>query len=396
MDQSQLEKNMSSSSKCLSPPAYSPPESSPVYSLNPNSTERTLQQSRRRSQTPPNGLCVKRVGNVTMVLLDQEENVEQPEVRSGTQLNGSVLLQNTENIKSVVLAIDGLLETLPLPAAYSAIPVVGITNTLYSCNTNENSAPSCPHSFAFSHRFPSTFHHKGNRYPLPPTCRISLGGPVDFIRCAYRITVTVVSARHRYTAFLTRKDHVSFDLKYRPRTRPSQPIILNPSLFDTVKRCPEEWAQCPKLIPGSSNSPLMCDLFAPSVGVFCANDPIPFHLQLSSSEPSCHHMHHFFRQSAGVSLVRVYILRQISADAGNRIAKRKIVLGEGALRLLPPASELVANDTVLCMHWEGEARCRDPASVVGSFDCGSAAVVEACCRMLFWVRHQVDDGQITI
>ncbi|KAJ6591101.1 hypothetical protein DFH09DRAFT_1138573 [Mycena vulgaris] len=351
------------SSECQSPPAYSGRDPSPAYSVIPRATERILEQSRRRSRTPPNGVYSKCVDNVTLLLLGQEENIERPMVRAGA-LSGLVLLQHTENVKSVVVTIDGLLETNPLPGSYLSIPVVKITKTLYS----EGSPSSCPHNLAFTKFFPSTFRHSdGNVYPLPPTCHILFQSVLQFIKCAYRITVTVVSVRHRRTPFLTKSDSVSVDLEYSLRTRPSQPIIQNPSLFDTVKPLPEEWAQFATFIWGETDSPLMCDLFVPSVGVFCIADPIPFHLQICSPGAQFNHMHRFFGRSAQDLPVRVYILRQITADAGGRIAKRNIILGEGALRLLSAADG--------ALNWEGQACCRDPGSVVGSFDCGPAVAV---------------------
>ncbi|KAJ7481613.1 hypothetical protein FB451DRAFT_132583 [Mycena latifolia] len=357
---------MDCSSECHSPPAYSVGDSSPAYSVIPRATERTLQQSRRHSRTPPNGVTLKCVGNVTLLLTGQEDNVEWPTVRGGTQLSGSVLLQNTANIKSVVLTIEGHLETNPLTGSYSYTNVVRITKTLY-----QGPPPSCPHNFNFTHNFPSTFRHSdGNAYFLPPTCYIPFESPLRFIKCTYRITVAVESVRHRYTSFLTKNDSVSFELDHRPRTRPSQPLIQNPSLFDTVKRCPEEWTQCgPQIISIATNLHVLCDLFAPSVGVFCVSEPIPFHLQLSSPEASLRRMHEFFQGPSTGSHVRVYILRQIAVDVGDRIVKRNIILGEGRLRLLSTSEKGVA------LNWEGEARCRDPASVVGSFDCGPAVVV---------------------
>ncbi|KAJ6588441.1 hypothetical protein B0H19DRAFT_1099327 [Mycena capillaripes] len=250
---------MCSSSQCQSPPAYSSRGSAPFYSVRPSSTEFTLQQSPRRSQSPPTGMCIKSVENVSLVVLGQEDNVERPRVEAGTQLNGSILFQRTENIKSVVLRIDGLLETVPLPASYLSIPLFSTTNRLYN---NDGPSPACPHSFSFSHAFPSKFRYKGELHSLPPTCHMTFDNARHFIKCAYRITVTVISARHRRASFLTKSDQVTFELNCRPRTQPSQPIISNPSLFATVKSSPEEWVQCPKVvnIPFPSDSPVICDV----------------------------------------------------------------------------------------------------------------------------------------
>ncbi|KAJ7094017.1 hypothetical protein B0H15DRAFT_831597 [Mycena belliarum] len=358
--------NMCYSPELPSPPAYHPGDRSPTYSSTPRPTERTLRESPRRSRTPPSGVCIKSVGNVTLVLMGQEENTEQPAYRAGAQLTGSILLQHPENTISVVVTIHGLLEMCPLAASYSAIPVVTITNTLYA-QRSENS-PLCPHSLAFAYDLPSMFRRQrnGEAHPLPPTCHISLDdSPLHYVRCAYGITVTVQSFRHqRFPSFLMKTESVSFDLHYRPHVRPSQPPIPDPSLFATVKRCPEEWAQCGfQVIPMGDSLPVMCDLFTPSVGVFCVAESIPFHLQLSITGGFIHHIHRFFATGRPI---RVSILRQIKADTGDRTTKRDIILGEGTLRVLSKGATL---------NWEGEARCRDPSSVVGSFDCGQTVVV---------------------
>jgi hypothetical protein len=99
--------------------------------------------------------------------------------------------------------IEGLLETFPLPASYSSIPLLSITNTLYK---NDGSLPAqCPHNLAFSHYFPSKFRHDGELKSLPPTCHMTFDNSGHFMKCAYRITVTVISAR-RNASFLTRND----------------------------------------------------------------------------------------------------------------------------------------------------------------------------------------------
>ncbi|KAJ7075832.1 hypothetical protein C8R43DRAFT_373420 [Mycena crocata] len=97
---------------------------------------------------------------------------------------------------------------------------------------------------------------------------------------------------------------LSIELEHRQRTRPSRPRIPDPSLFSTIKACPEEWLQLPVDLTNGPNSgpsdvqfdvrlpfpPLNCNqtplcyqLFVPSVGVFGISEIVPFHLQLSGS-----------------------------------------------------------------------------------------------------------------
>ncbi|KAJ7719926.1 hypothetical protein B0H16DRAFT_1605511 [Mycena metata] len=367
---------MSFSSKYPSPPAYSPRSSPPTYSSTSRPTERTLYQSRGRSPSPA-GICVRRNGDVTLTIFDQEENIEQPLVPNAP-LAGAVLLQNPERIKSVVLTMAGHLEILPLPGSYSSVPLFSVTHKLHE--TNQDGVPPCPNSFAFSQSFPSVFRHNGRLSNLPPTCHITFGA-LYFIKCVYRITVVVTSTR---AYFLTRSDQVSFDLTYRPRTRPAQPLLSNPSLYSTIKTCPEEWMQASHMVKlsGQYDAPgpsLICDLFAPSGGAFCVLEPIPFHLQLSTSRG----VQDTF--SGVLPLVKVHILRQIAMNVGGRMVTQSLVLGHGTIRLTP------ADRRRHTLNWEGEACCRDPASVVGTFECGTLAVVTVSFRMrppILWFLTQ--------
>ncbi|KAJ7037794.1 hypothetical protein C8F04DRAFT_396429 [Mycena alexandri] len=360
-------------------PAYSPRSSSPTYSSTSRPTERTLHRSRGRSQSPT-GVFVRRSGDVTLMIFGQEENIEQPLVRPSAPLTGSVLIQKAENIKSVVLTINGHLETLPLAGSYLSVPLFSVTHKLHE--TDHKGAPTCPNSFAFSQRFPSVFRHDGRLCNLPPTCHITFGS-LHFIKCVYHITVVATSVRHRPASFLTRSDSVSFDLTYRPRTSPARPLLSNPSIYGTIKTCPEEWMQASHMVElsGQHDAPsLICNLFAPAVDVFCVLEPIPFHLQLSTSRK---YLQNIF--SGPLPLVKVYILRQIAMNARGRMVTQSLILGQGTIRPLPA-------DRRHTLNWEGEACCRDPASVVGTFECGTIAVVTDRLMVEISPPHKATDS----
>jgi hypothetical protein len=114
-------------------------------------------------------------------------------------------------------------------------------------------------------------------------------------------------------------------------------------------------------------------LFMPSIGAFCVEDPIPFHLQLSSVESS-----HPNIGSAKPPRVKVRIMRRITMNATDRMAERCIVLGEGTLQPL----RVPTHGAHATLNWQGEAHCRDPGSIVGTFDCGPAVAVMVCVRFL--------------
>ncbi|KAK7019883.1 hypothetical protein R3P38DRAFT_1226573 [Favolaschia claudopus] len=369
------------------PPLYSslPPGSisCPTYSPRPGMDERTLQHSRPHVHPLGTGMCVKCVGGTTLVLLDQEENAEHPRIEEGSSIRGVVILENTENVLSVVLKVDGLLETLPFPASYMTVPLVSITNELYR---HDSQPTACPSSLSFSHPFPSQFHYQQEIHSLPPTFHVAFNS-LHFIKCAYQITVTVVSALHRRASFLTKSNQVCFEFTYRPRSRPSQPLLLNPSLVETVKSCPEEWVQCSQIVSISS-LPVWCDLFLPSILVFCVEDPIPFHLQLSVPDGR----QQLFRPNAH-PLVKVHLLRKLEMNVGDRQAHRDIVLGEATLQRVPLGRD---EDTQVVLGWEGEARCRDPDSVVGTFSCGNALSLTDLIVVEIFLPHETRRPSLTV
>jgi hypothetical protein len=126
----------------------------------------------------------------------------------------------------------------------------------------------CPAAIPFSQKFPSTFRNNGIHCPLPPSCNITLPDGA-FLKCSYSLTLSVMAAFHRSTPFLARERRyeiltgrrqlpnqtsLSIELEYRRRTRPSRPRVPEPSLFSTIKMCPEEWLQLPVALTTVANS----------------------------------------------------------------------------------------------------------------------------------------------
>ncbi|KAJ6582954.1 hypothetical protein DFH09DRAFT_1437511 [Mycena vulgaris] len=366
------------------PPCYSPGNASPAYSAHPKSTERTLQRSSGvgPSRISPTGFFVERNDDITLLLHDQDERAERPCIGPGKVLSGRVILERTdrENVRTVEVKIDGFLESVPLSGARSVAPVISISSSLYSSETESG---CCPNSLPFSHRFPSIFSYEEAVYLLPPTCHIQFKHSQLFVKCTYRITATVL-ARYHMPPFIRKEQRVSVELDYHPQRVPSDPILQNPSLFATVKQCPEEWTQLPMTAadPPTSDG-LVCDLFVLSARVFRISDPIPLHLQVSGPAASLREM---FRRgpkafthalhTTGDSPIQVYILRRITMRVGDRHARRSIVLGEGTLRALPPAFHEGVDAGAQTLSWEGEARCID-AATVGGFEAGLISVKDS-------------------
>ncbi|KAJ7263957.1 hypothetical protein C8J57DRAFT_1333232 [Mycena rebaudengoi] len=364
------------------PPSYGSDvePSSPNYSVAPRSTERTLERSSfvgdSMSRTGT-GMCLKTTGGATLLLHNQLDGVERPLAGPGKVIHGEILLERPETVRSVVLKIDGLLEYIPLTGVYSSIPIVAISEQLYS---HTDSPASCSSRLSFSTRFPSVYRYEGRTCPLPPACHIPFGNTVYFLRSAYHITAKVVSVRHKSAPFLTKEDRILFELEYHPNIRPPQPILDNPSLFKTVKECPEEWTQIPLTIGAPAGSNIVCDFFAPAVGMFCLTDEIPFHIQLCGPLPHVQQFLEKYRTGPDGSTgcpFRVQIVRRITMDAEHRKATRQLTLGEATLHSVPPDiyghSSSPDLTRVASLHWEGRARCRD-LSICGSINAGAVVI----------------------
>ncbi|KAJ7099968.1 hypothetical protein B0H15DRAFT_877217, partial [Mycena belliarum] len=369
-----------------SPPLYISRSPSPAYSPFPKSTEQTVQRSSAAgpSRVTPTNYFIKRDDGITLLLSGQMDEAQRPSTGPGALLEGQVILERTdrENIGGVELKIEGLLESLPLPGAYSVVTVVAISDLLYHFSNDSDSC--CPNSLPFSHRFPSIFSYEDVVYPLPPTCHILFSYPQLFVKCTYHITATVLM-RHPMAPFFRKEHRVSVDLDYRPQPTPPDPMLENPSLVLTVKSCPEEWIQLPMTSTETTVGPnnLACDLFAPASRVFRVSDSIPFHLQVSGPAALIGEMfrrrRHAFThppRSAEELPVRVYLLRRVIMRVGDKNARRSIVLGEGTLRSLPPVFREGASSGTEALSWEGEVRCAEDFTV-GSFEAGLVTVKDS-------------------
>ncbi|KAJ7143428.1 hypothetical protein C8R43DRAFT_891698 [Mycena crocata] len=282
------------------PPVYSPSIPCPSYSATPDRNERIVQYTPLPHRSRPTATFIRKEHNITVVLDGQKENSQLPSFGRGALLTGTLLLESHETVAAVTITFQGVLESLSLSHGYSTLKIVDQSSCLY---TKNGSQTSCPSSIPFSQRFPSTFENNGLHYPLPPSSDITLPGG-SFLKCTFSLTVTVISALHRSASFLSKERRLSIELEHRQRTRPSRPRIPDPSLFSTIKACPEEWLQLPVDLTNGPNSgpsdvqfdvrlpfpPLNCNqtplcyqLFVPSVGVFGISEIVPFHLQLSGS-----------------------------------------------------------------------------------------------------------------
>ncbi|KAF7315944.1 DUF3844 domain-containing protein [Mycena indigotica] len=364
-------------------PSYTNRSAPPSYTPTPSENEHILGQA-ALSRESNGGTFVRSDPNARLtIMLDgqKEDSINRPILGRGSAVTGTVFVGSPESIVAVNLKVEGLMEALSVSLGYQATKVVNDILSLFS----KTGAP-CPSSIPFSYRFPAMFGPFQNSYQLPPSCNISFrdGG---FLKCVYSLTVVAV---YRSVSFLMKERSVHIELNYRQRTRPSRPRISDPTLFATIKVCPEEWLQLPvELTVGAGDtrqpSDLHCDLFVPSIGVFALVEAIPFHIQLSGPlgvlrsflllSPRADNGHvDTVRQP-----IRVYLLRQTTLSTPEKGAiKVNATLYEAALRPLPPPHSSATFDSQhrqldsASLNWEGELHVQN--ADLPSFDAGTVNV----------------------
>ncbi|KAJ6573163.1 hypothetical protein DFH09DRAFT_1459640 [Mycena vulgaris] len=343
-----------------SPPLYSPATICPTYSPLPKFTERTLQRSSAAgpSRISSTGYFISRSDDITLVLQGQESTRARPPIGPGGLIDGKLIIgrANLGSIRAVELKIDGLLESVPLAGADSKMTVVSISSSLYSYHDS-----CCPSSLPFSHRFPSIFEHGDDAYVLPPTCHITFDSPQLFI-------------------------NTSVELDYRPQAAPSSPIVDNLSFLSTIKQCPEEWTQVPVILGDKGNGDaLVCDVTVCSIG-----KNLPCLGRYPYSIFSCADKIRSCESSSARDRERFNLLstRQSPSPSGWPLSGELQCVwanetrGGASFWVKGPFAESLPPSTTMpivhghTLNWEGEARCKDPATV-GGFDAGLVIVKDS-------------------
>nr|GAT57494.1 predicted protein [Mycena chlorophos] len=370
----------------LLPPPYpdQSPLTLPAYAPTPRPDERVLQRA-ARLVAPRTGTFLRSDrddgARLTVMLAGQkEDNMDRPAFGRGSTISGTVFVAAQEGIVSVTLKLAGVLEALSVSLGYHAVKVLDESLFLFS----RTPTTVCPNALQFSYRVPVVFKQNADRFSLPPSCDIAFpdGG---FVKCIYSLEVI---ATYRAAPFLVKERSVQIELDYRQRTRPSRPRIHDPSLFATIKTCPEEWLQTPvELTTGTGDgrraADLRCDLFVPSVGVFALAESIPFHVQLAGPLDALREL--LLMNGAGTGNntivrqpIRVSLLRQVVLSSPEKGAtKVNTVLCEAALGSLPAPYPLVKANWGLgedhaALNWDGMLHLQNAS--VPSFDAGSVKV----------------------
>ncbi|KAJ7593831.1 hypothetical protein C8J56DRAFT_1160590 [Mycena floridula] len=357
------------------PPVYAPRISFgslqtnvPPYSAEPTSGETRLDYRRTIDVSTNNrdGIFIHKKNNITVVLNNQEKSASRPSYGRRTKVAGSLLFDRPISVSSVSIKLNGVIESLTDP---NSVRLCDESHTLYEGDRDH----PMEEALRFSFSFPLTFEYGGKTYPLPPSYEIEHPA-AHSIRCRYKLVIDVSTARR----ILGRSTNsFSIEVEYYPRSRPSRPILHNPSFFSSIKDCPEEWHQTLFQVPIPSLEPISCQLYLPSVGVFALHDSIPFYLQLTASVSSLRLLTPNQRKPS----IRVYLLRQVVLTINRQKIPKHLVLGQATLNPLPPALSQDEN-----LNWEGSVRSTNLDAPVGGFDAGLLAVQDfVTCEILYHI-----------
>ncbi|KAI0027743.1 hypothetical protein K488DRAFT_60548 [Vararia minispora EC-137] len=364
------------------PPAYRLSGDTPVYSPEPGPREQRLATGSPISIENPSftGLLRRSGNGITVFLKNQDEAAQVPSYGRHTSIAGEIHLENTKGVASVTATLVGRLDI--------TLGVVGgseyaLTTIVQPCWSTVDSV-SCPSTLPFDITFPETFSglDSEEQLPLPPSFDPAGDGfriRDLYVRIIYRLTVRVAKGKWRPQKICLYR--LAIDVKYAPRARPAQ---STPSTYPTISRAinsiPEQWQQIglnmPSKVPLEFAS-ISCTLTVPAFRVFTKDENIPFHLRLTSSQPSMtallHPEHSESRGSPRAQdkrpNIRVYIKRQVVANERGVSLARSYDIGEGTLRSSPPEirEDTWAGEAVI--EYEGEVRCEQTITV-GGFDMG--------------------------
>ncbi|KAF8214889.1 hypothetical protein K438DRAFT_1561735 [Mycena galopus ATCC 62051] len=358
------------------PPPYSPVLPPPGYSEDPAGDEARIDISPRTHGRflLPTGVWVKANGSTTVVLFAQERNIRVPLYRQHGPVRGSLIVEDTNQIREVVAKLEGRLEITTTDSGVQTVKVVKNTYCLWSSSLSNSVFPG---TIDIACDFPATFQHEGRDFPLPPSYVARFPGfPTLFAKCTYSLTISIT--RERSLGFLSNTKSIYVPIEYNPHTVPARGMPPSMHFLASVKIIPEDWYQTSFVMNArdSNLSPIQCEAFIPSVKVFGLSDTIPLHLQLSGSLSSLRELipPSPFGCHLRYSPVRVYLMRKVTFEYRGKSTWRFERIGEG---LFPPLP-LVVNFNCKCQPpcdscdscvetfgWGGEVKCNSTVTICG-------------------------------
>ncbi|KAF5389225.1 hypothetical protein D9757_003541 [Collybiopsis confluens] len=378
-------------------PPYSSTRSPPSYSLYNLDGEETLAHTPRfHSLSHPTGTFTKHVGEITILLSEQDRDADIPSYGRQGILGGSIDFDaslKVEDVMEVILKVEGRIKLTisGSNAVTKTVRTVDDQYKLWSSHLSAGSVAVCPRSIEFSAILPPNFKDEdGREFSLPPSYEVNFTGISGlYVKCVYSLRAIVKT----HGPLWDHKRIVSTPFIYRPRKRPPQPIIPT-GFLSTVKILPEEWYQTVSVLkarPRTKLEPIDASLFIPAVRSFGLRDHIPYHVQLSgpitslkefyshaeyasNAPPSTHN-----RSNNLMVTMSISIRRQVRVEVKGQCMWKSIAIANGVFTALPPSfdSDPSLQDPTqhLSIDWEGHVQCRDNVRV-GHFDSGTISTLD--------------------
>ncbi|KAF8798483.1 hypothetical protein BYT27DRAFT_7122833 [Phlegmacium glaucopus] len=373
---------------------------SPSYSCQLASGEQRLDYtSLRAPQSRTNSVFIKKSGELSIVVNEQEEDATIPVFGRHAVISGIVLCQGQlEKIRKIVLKVEGKLDSSTSGGGSWSIKLISSYHTLWSHLTSEK---ACPSQVPFAITLPATFQDDNNSFPLPPSYHFVDDGIQTLLaRSSYQLRFIVTHTRHpKIDAIWPKEQRMIIPFKYVPRTRAPRPSVATSCLFSSIKTSPEEWYQAVtylKMRPNVEITPIICHLFVPGGRIYALTDTMKFHVQLAGLTCSLYMLlsgaHMDLDRIASVDsdsptternfqnekpLVRVTLLRQVSVTVRREKAWSNSILGEGTIWPVPPdlsnCCATLGRYSEGSIDWEGEVRCQSNVTV-GGFNAANVQV----------------------
>ncbi|KAK0188949.1 hypothetical protein F5146DRAFT_1225624 [Armillaria mellea] len=335
--------------------------------------ERSIEHTPHRAGRIPDGTFIKNQGNLTVLLMQQEDSISSPVYGRMGSIAGAILLSSSEGIIEVKIQLEGRLYFMSSECGPKTVTTVSETYTLWNCS--RAAIESCPSSLPFSFYLPQVFKDGGTSYPLPPTFQVAFTtGSELVVTSVYTLIASTTAVRRPVILGLDKRATMRIPITYYPRTRPERPPLYI-SLLSSIKSCPNEWNQVLVTVKAKENYnvlPIQCNIFVPSVQAFSFSDVIPFHVQLSG--PLFSLLMLFPQRSTEYETsISVTMRRQIVVEIQGRKSWQNQEIGVGTMRPIPPPLAHCDSDEEKSIDWGGEIQCK-PTVKVGGFAASGVSV----------------------
>ncbi|KIY71865.1 hypothetical protein CYLTODRAFT_418412 [Cylindrobasidium torrendii FP15055 ss-10] len=344
--------------------------------------------SRHSHRHSDNDTWLKKDGRIAIALSQQDRNAPIPVYGRRGNIHGAMLFDDRNLVESVSIKLLGQIRV----GALGEERVVNMVDAAISLWPIQNGTlhEACPSALPFSIDLPSNFQDPDDKTskPLAPSIDVRLNGLEALVDYALLVRIQEKKGHSAYRIFNRDSQQVGIiriPLIYRPAYRPSEPVLEHPAFLESVKVVPESWKQSITYVKTKTASvyadPISCSLFFPSVQVFAISEPIPIHVQMTSTLSS---LLLFFPARNGppspTDSTKHFVLkliRRYNIEINGKTTSRSAAIGAAVLQPVPPLASSsppgVGQDALDHMDWAAELYC-NPDVTVGSFSSSGCCV----------------------